>query len=291
MLDRQSIIERAYDECMTEMFAKAQPSVDYHQLLKDFKEGKITDEGTPIYSRYYLSYEEFHYILEKYIDAYGMSEYWNDTMDVLLRYFQGEGRKDIWIPDRIDKDGFKHPGYRSSTEVPHIKEAINKALSKYYEGNNDKVAMKLAHIVIEYINNCKNYYRFDREASNFSASIALGCSPTSNKESVINYWKSQGIDIEVKDRNPHLLWDRDYYGEEFEQVMIDEYGENWEKITWDNYYNTNDGKKKLVHEFLKDKKEFKEYYIKHSGKKLIVAKFNDNKVKIPINKFIKDYIH
>ena len=36
MLNRDTIISRAFHECMTEMYAKAQPSVDYDQLLADF---------------------------------------------------------------------------------------------------------------------------------------------------------------------------------------------------------------------------------------------------------------
>ena len=74
MIDRQFIINRAWDECMTEMYAKAQPSADFHQILEDVKSGKIKDDPhDPVYNRYYLSYDEFQYILHKYIDAYGLN--------------------------------------------------------------------------------------------------------------------------------------------------------------------------------------------------------------------------
>ena len=76
---------------------------------------------------------------------------------------------------------------------------------------------------------CKEFYHFDREETDFNYSVALGASPTSNKETVIEYWKSQGKDIEIIERNPLLIWERDYYGDEFEEVMKDEYGEDWEQ--------------------------------------------------------------
>ena len=61
MLDRDEIIGRAYDDCMSEMYAKAQPSADFKQLVEDVKSGKIIDSNeNPVYNRYYLSYEEFH---------------------------------------------------------------------------------------------------------------------------------------------------------------------------------------------------------------------------------------
>jgi hypothetical protein len=79
------------------------------------------------------------------------------------------------------------------------------------------------------ITNCKEFYRFDREEADFSCSVALGASPTSNKETVIEYWKSQGKDIEIIEPNPLLIWERDFYGDEFEEVMEYEYGEDWKE--------------------------------------------------------------
>ena len=57
MLDRDQVIRKAYTECMAEMYAKAQPSADYYQLLEDAKNGKI-GKDEKVYERYYLSYEE-----------------------------------------------------------------------------------------------------------------------------------------------------------------------------------------------------------------------------------------
>ena len=45
MLDRNEILERAYTECMAEMYAKSQPSADYYQLLEDAKNGDVGDQS------------------------------------------------------------------------------------------------------------------------------------------------------------------------------------------------------------------------------------------------------
>ena len=71
MLDRDNIIQRAVHECLEEMYAKAQPSANYKELIEKVKSGKIEDSHeNPVYNRHYLSQEEFEYIKNKYIEAY-----------------------------------------------------------------------------------------------------------------------------------------------------------------------------------------------------------------------------
>jgi hypothetical protein len=45
------------------------------------------------------------------------------------------------------------------------------------------------------------------------------------------YWKSQGVDLDIEIRNPLLFWDQDYYGDSFEEVMEEDYGEK----VWSTY--------------------------------------------------------
>ena len=295
MLDRKKIIERAYNECMTEMYAKAQPSVDFNELLEGVKNGKIIDtDKEPVHDRYYLSYEEFHYILDKYVNAYGLKETWTSNLELLERYFKGEGRKDIWIPEKVDDDGFRHPGYRSSEAVPHIKETFKEILNncgdiKVDDETLNKISNKLANRVLTYIADCKDFYRFDRDETSFKAGIALGASPTSNKEIVEKYWKENGVNIEIKERNPNLLWDKDYYGDDFVEAMVDIYGKNWEKKTWDDYYNTNNGKKKIVLDYMRKDAKYDDYYIKKSDNgELCIVCFSNSDIEINIDDFIKE---
>lgn len=252
MINRDKILDEAYERCMEEMYLKSQPSVSYKQLVQDLKDGKIEDTPkNPIYNRYYLSQEEFLYIRDKYMKAYGLEEHWRPDIEILERYLNKGGTKDKWIPERVDEDGFKHPGYRGYEEVPPIKKQITDFLMHNISGEYVELGDKIAEIVMDNIRCCKEFYRFDREHSGFSASIALGASPTSNPNSVKEYWKSQGVDIEIEERNPLLFWERDYYGDEFEEVMIDEYGENWEKYWDDKWKEELEDQEKLRQERLK----------------------------------------
>jgi hypothetical protein len=231
MLDRKEILERAYHECMTEMYAKSQPSADYNQLLEDAKNGKIGKDER-VYERYYLSHEEFKHILGKYKEAYNIKSHWIDDIEVLERYIKEGGSKDKYIEAHTDEKGNYHPGYRSYEKVKPIKEQLSDVLEEYglYDEN---IHNKLYDTVTNVIDTCKNFYRFDREESSFDCSVALGPSPNSCAEAVIQYWAHQGVDIKIEERNPLLLWEMDYYGDDFEEVMKDEYGDNWKEY-WDN---------------------------------------------------------
>lgn len=230
MLVRRTIIEKAYHDCMKEMYEKAQPSCDYDQLLKDAEEGKI-GKYERVYERYYLSKEEFDYILDKYIKAYGLEATWKPNIEILEEYLEKGGTKDKWIPDRVDEYGFRHPGYRGYEKVLPIREQIDFIIKEHF-GNieSEELTNKLTKMIFNNIKDCKEFYRFDREESDFSCAVALGASPTSNPKTVIEYWKSQGIDIEIEERNPLLFWEKDNYGDEFEAIMEEELGENWKEL-------------------------------------------------------------
>lgn len=93
------------------------------------------------------------------------------------------------------------------------------------------VAIELYGKIMETIKNCKEYYRFDREESEFSIAISLGASPTSNPKTVKEWWKTnKGIDIKIEERNPKLFWyyDNGYTDEELAWEFED-YGPNWKE--------------------------------------------------------------
>lgn len=230
MFDRDFILKRAYDECLTEMYLKSQPSVDYHQLLSDVESGKIGKDER-VYERYYLSQAEHQYILEKYMHAYDLCNHWESDISFLAEYLVSGGTRDKYISSYTDADGHYHCGYRGYEQVKPIKEQIRDLITNEFgEGNiSEKMTDSINNAVMNTITDCKDYYRFSRDASRFSVSVSLGPSPTSNKASVIEYWKGQGVDIEIIDRNPLLFWEQDYYGDEFEEVMIDEYGDDWKE--------------------------------------------------------------
>lgn len=235
MVTRDTIIKQAYHECMKEMYAKAQPSADWDQILQDRRDGKITKD-TLIYNRHYLSQDEFKYILDKYVKTYRLQNEWLSNMDVLINYINEGGYRDKWIEDRVDDDGTRHTGHREYEYVSPLNEQVLNIISKYgcEEGEMYKELCATINTTIE---GCKNYYKFDREYSSFSASISLGPSPTSDKEVVIEYWKTQGVDLEIEERNPLLFWEKDYYGDEFEDVMKYDFGEDWEEYWYHKWKN------------------------------------------------------
>lgn len=230
MLDRDIIIKRAIDECMEEMYQKAQPSASYKELVEKVKAKDIHDSHEdPIYDRYYLSLKEFDYIKNKYSEAYGFKPHWKEDIEVLEEYLKKGGNKDKYIPTTMEEGGSIHPGYRSYEKVKPLRSQIHELIA------DEDVANKVTDLVFNTIKECKNYYKFDKTQEIFDFHICLGASPTSNKETVKKYWESQGKSVEIEDRNPLLLWDMDYYGSEFENVMLDEYGPDWKEF-WDKKY-------------------------------------------------------
>ena len=160
MKTRQDIIEQAYHECMKEMYAKAQPSADYDAIVEGVKNGTIHDsDKDPVYARHYLSQEEFVYIRDKDLDAYGMKNTWHPWLDTVRGYFDGKGMKDAWVDDKVDECGVKHSGYRIAEKVPHIAKTFKEILAKQLDGEHfiDTLVDSLSKVVFEYIDNCENF--------------------------------------------------------------------------------------------------------------------------------------
>lgn len=234
MLSREEVLEKAVHDCYKEMYAKAQPSADWDQIIKEFDEGK-RGKDERVYEQHYLSSEEYQYIVDKYIESYGMQTHWKNDIEVLEEYLSNGGSKDKYIPDKYDDEGnlieTHHRGYE---KVPPLFEHVKEIICDKYDGNietaND-VAQKVTDKVMELIATCKDFYRFDREESSFKISCALGASPTSNPEIVKKYWKEKtGEDIQIEERNPKLFWYLDQgYTDEDLAYEFEDYGENWKE--------------------------------------------------------------
>lgn len=212
-LDRETIVGEAIVRCLSEMYAKAQPSADYKKLLKMKEKGEIEDSNdNPIYKRHYLSQEEAVYIVNKYIEAYGF-----------------DGKKDWEYHIERLSDWLSDGDWGSPKHI--LADAINNELQ------NEPVSKKITDSILSLIEKFKaEKTRTTVEEQTFSFNVWLGCSPTSNKQSVIDYWKEQGVDIKIEDRCPDWFWGIDEYGrKEFELVMKDEYGKDWKEITWQKY--------------------------------------------------------
>lgn len=229
-VNREKILEQAIYDCYKEMYAKAQPSADFDQIVEDFKSGK-RDKDERVYEQHFLSREEYDFIMNKYRDAYNISQHWKSDADVFRQYFVEGGYKDHYVPARVDENGMKHPGYRSSKKVEPIGDQIRELIS------DPELADKVVTCVLDNLENCASFYKFDREYDSFNCTIALGVSPTSNAEVVKEYWKSKGIDLEIVQRNPKLFYYEDNDWSEDEMAFeFEDYGENWREALqkeWD----------------------------------------------------------
>jgi len=236
MLDREQVLCKAYEDCIREMFAKAQPAADWDNIIAEVKAGKIDEKKDgPIYDRHYLSYEEFLYIMDKYMKAYRIESEWKDNIEVLEDYFNNGGSKDKYIKAYDDEHGH-HSGYRSYEKVPPLKEHILNIIEDEYDGNGEiaeAVAQKVTDKVMELVSTCKNFYCFNSDEQKFRNTVCMRCSPSGSIETVKKWWKDHyDVDIEIEERNPLLFWEQDYYGDDFEEVMEEEDGPDW-KEKWD----------------------------------------------------------
>lgn len=243
MLSRKEIIKKAIHDCYAELYAKAQPLAEYDNLIAEIKAGKIDEEKEgAIYNRHYISKEELEYIVNKYIEAYGMTEHWKSDVETIEDYLIHGGSKNAYVESSTDDNGNYHPGYRSYEDVAPLKKQIYNILNNTLNGINLESSTKeITDKVMETIKNCKNFYRFDREADEFKAAIYLGAAPTANPDIVRKWWKDNyNVDIEIEERNPLLLWEQDNYGDAFEEIMEEEDGPNWKEIwrkKWEEEYN------------------------------------------------------
>ena len=260
MLDRTKVLEKAVEDCFREMYAKAQPMADWDNIVEEYKSGKI-GKDEPVYNRHYLSHEEFIYILNKYMTAYRVASEWKEDVAIVEEYLEKGGSKDKYIKEHTDENGDYHPGYRSYEKVPPIKEQIFKCLCNYAQEHiAEDMTDDIYKIVMGTIKECKEFYRFDKDESDFRFTITLGASPTSNKETVKKWWKDNyNVDIEIEDRNPLLLWEMDEYGDDIDEVMKEEYGDNWEEIWWKKWEDEKKRKEeehqKLLEELANKNKE------------------------------------
>jgi len=256
ILDRELVLSKAVEDCYREMFAKAQPAADWDNLIQEYKAGKIDEEKDgPVYNRHYLSMEEYIYILDKYLDAYHVKSEWNDHIDILKEYLIKGGSKDKYIKEHTDENGNYHPGYRGYEKVApmydHIKEILFNEFGENWHEILDKKAHQITDKIIELINTCQDFYRFNMDECKFRNTLAMGATPTSNAETVKKWWKDHyNEDIEIEERNPLLFWEYDNYGDEMDEIMSEEYDDNWKEI-WDKKWQDQVAERKAKYQELK----------------------------------------
>ena len=214
-ITRAGVIRQCEIDCLREMYRKSQPSGDYDEYVQKVNDGEIKEEiGNEIYRRHYLSREEYQYIVNKYISAYNLEDKWNDHFEILVHYLGNTAKTEI----TVEQDGFpQRKEYKQLDDISDIFVEVLKNNFAYLineeisDEDLDKTANELKQAVLNRIEMCRTFYHHGIEKNSFRFNMGLGYgSPTSNKEEVIEYWKRQGIDIEIVDRNPDRFWENDF---------------------------------------------------------------------------------
>lgn len=169
MIRRREILVKAIDECLVEMYKWAQPSINLREYIDNPEKVNETDNDR-FFNRYYLSRENTKYIVDSFIDAYRIGSSWKDHIDLLINYITN---KESVI--RVAKDT-----YEKITPLQDL------------TPNHEEI--------ISLINNCREFYRREPELEQFNFNVYLGCSPTSNKDTVEKYWREHGKpDFKIED--------------------------------------------------------------------------------------------
>jgi len=233
MVTKSEILSEAVDKCMKELYSYAVPHIEWEDFIKENKEYK---DGPEPYEFYYLPEEIIKNICDSYIYAYrldGQQELLN-TIEILKnyckkpiieRYIEGENGdpgyrvydnsdnlekeiedilfKSIYeydLADLIESD----PKYKDIEEYPESERKYPKNERKY-------VAEKLQTKFFEFLDMAGKFYKWNGELNSFNASVYLGASPCSNKNTVIENWKKyRNKDIEIDEEQIK----KEYYGED-----------------------------------------------------------------------------
>ena len=97
----------------------------------------------------------------------------------------------------IDENGQYNFGHKDFAPVPPLKDIIGE---------------DAANEVIGFVTARRNFYKFDRAGSDFKALVSLSDSPTSNYAKVVEYWKTQGVDLNINKREltDDRFWDEEH---------------------------------------------------------------------------------
>lgn len=197
-LDYNTILREAIYRCKKELYARAQPSADYDDILAGYKvEYEAGKEVTRVCDRYYLSEKELIYVLNKYVKAYHLEERFKEHCDIIITDMRTGCPIEKYVPAYIDENGQYNFGHKDFATVPPLKDIIGE---------------DAANEVIDFVTARREFYKFDRAGSDFKSLVSLSDSPTSNYAKVVEYWKTQGVDLNIDKREltDDQFWDEEH---------------------------------------------------------------------------------
>ena len=218
MVTKSEILSEAVDKCMKELYSYAVPHIEWEDFIKENKEYK---DGPEPYEFYYLPEEIIKNICDSYIYAYrldGQQELLN-TIEILKNYCKKP------IIERYIEGENGDPGYRVYDNSDNLEKEINTYLdlkfplmdperaedAEDFENKLNTAAKELQDKFFEFLDMAGKFYKWNGELNSFNASVYLGASPCSNKNTVIENWKKyRNKDIEIDEEQIK----KEYYGED-----------------------------------------------------------------------------
>jgi hypothetical protein len=203
---KSKILDEAIESCIREMYRFSQPSADYDKLKEYAKEHPEEEKEFPTFRRYYLSNEQFKYILHKYAKAYHLIPEWKNNIDTIISDFEEGSMKKEYKKDSYGEMVSEY------VTTPPLRERIGNENTKK---------------VLEMLDEISNFYKRDMDARYFYSSLSLGHSPSSNLNEVKEYWKDKGLEMEFEERHcdEDVFFEMDYCGatsiKELEEHLID----------------------------------------------------------------------
>ena len=218
MVTKSEILSEAVDKCMKELYSYAVPHIEWEDFIKENKEYK---DGPEPYEFYYLPEEIIKNICDSYIYAYrldGQQELLN-TIEILKNYCKKP------IIERYIEGENGDPGYRVYDNSDNLEKEISGILcldntlvdperaedAEDFENKLNIAAKELQNKFFEFLDMAGKFYKWNGELNSFNASVYLGASPCSNKNTVIENWKKyRNKDIEIDEEQIK----KEYYGED-----------------------------------------------------------------------------
>jgi len=201
-MTRRKVLEMASLACLKELYSKAQPAISWDDFLqqnieysKKYEQWERLEDkpnlydycGPRPYEFYYLPQEVFKEIADSYVDAYCIDSQQNllNIIDTLKDYCLSPIKESyIKESDGEERRRYVHPD--------NIKKTVQSLLQAFYldsDCDSSYVSDELVKIFFEFLDDAGKFYCWNRDLNTFNATVYLGPSPCSNKETVIKNWK------------------------------------------------------------------------------------------------------
>ena len=226
MITRDSILSKAIEECMKELYSLALPSISWEDFIEENriyrerekkwvnlpKENKISHIeycGPKPFEFYYIPKEIMKDIVDSYIYSYKLDQKQEllDTIEILKNYC-----KDPVVDKYIEEENGSSR-YKEYEHCDNLETELNQLFKEYFgdsETDSHYVGKEVQNKFFEFLDMAGKFFNWNSELNYFSTSIYLGASPNSNKEAVIENWKKyRNQDIEINEEQIK----KEYYGD------------------------------------------------------------------------------